>query len=81
MQIIKSYHHFYCEGEQTRDPNRVPQRPEVSHQARMGHEVMPGVYSTVARGRIFILQNKGKLLVLILECSRWGIILPLRGYV
>ncbi|XP_078367195.1 uncharacterized protein LOC144651177 isoform X2 [Oculina patagonica] len=31
------------------DPNRGPQRPEVSH-PRMGHEVMPGVYASMPRG-------------------------------
>lgn len=58
MPITQSLH-FIFEGEQTRDPNRGPQRPEVSH-PRMGHEVMPGVYSSMPRGRISILQNKDK---------------------
>lgn len=58
MTIVNIFS-FYSEGEQTCDPSRGPQRPEVSH-PRIGHEVMPGVYSSVVRGRISILQNKGK---------------------
>ena len=45
------------EGEQTREPNRGPHRPEVSH-PRMSREVMPGVFSTVPRGRASIILKK-----------------------
>lgn len=41
---------FSLKGEQTRESNRGPHRPEVGH-PRMGREVMPGVFSTVPRGR------------------------------
>ena len=48
---------FLPKGEQNHDSSRGPQRPEVNH-PRMGHEVMPGVFSSVPRGRASLFQKK-----------------------
>lgn len=47
--VVDPDHRNHRAGEQTREPNRGPHRPEVSH-PRMSREVMPGVFSTVPRG-------------------------------
>ena len=43
---------FSPQGEQNRDSSRGPHKTEVSH-PRMGHEVLPGVFSSVPRGKDF----------------------------
>lgn len=57
MAAINTHLLIAPKGEQNRDSSRGPQRPEVNH-PRMGREVMPGVFSSVPRGRTCMLQNK-----------------------